>query len=271
MAYILYDGNFYSPEEHIFSPTQLDNLLFRDELKVIKSNILFWEDHLKLLSLCFQLFKIDKPTLLANNGKELKRQIERSLVKNKYYRSAKIRISFFKQQDSVSYLIQLSASPETDYVLHPEGFEICLFKQITKSDSPLSSLVIGSQNLWEIAFALQEDEKIIPVILNNEHCLLETPGANLFILNGQTIITPHPTTGAYINPAKRIIQQIAGKIRLNFKEVESIYEEDLINASEVFLADDIRGVQFVRAFGMTRYYKKQSMAISEEFNRLLIH
>ena len=270
-SFILYNGSFSRPEEKLFSLGELKQFLFGDELKMIKSNILFWDDHVKLLTLQFQLFHLKLPEFMHHNGKELKRQLERCLTKNKAFRSANIQLSFFHTEDHVNYLVDLVKEQEITYQLQPEGIFLSLYKNITKSDSPLSSLKIGSKTLWEIALYSNHEKKTIPVILSNSHCLLETPGSNLFLIHNNTISTPHPASGAYVNPAKRVIQQIAGQAGLNFQEEDKLQEEDLLTAEEVFLADDILGIQYVRAFGMKRYFKKKIMNLNELFNQALIH
>ena len=271
MPYFLYNGKFYSEDEAVFSPKTLKQLLFEDNLKVIKSQFLFWEEHQQLLQLHFKLFNLKAPSILDNEGKELKRQIERSLTKNKYFHSATVRISFFKGEGQIDYLIELSPSRESGYVLNSSGFALVPFNGITKSDSPLSTLASGSQKLWGMAAAHQDDPNTRPIILNNDLHILETPGSNIFLINDQTIRTPSPVSGAYINPAKRIIKKIAENFELKFWEDEAITLEQLDQANEVFLADDLNGVQFIRAFGTKRYFRKQATAIADEFNRLLIH
>lgn len=271
MAYFLYNGNFYPEDECVFSPKALKQFLFEDHLRVIKSRFLFWDEHLQLLQLHFKLFNLEAPSILDNEGKELKRQIERGLTKNKYFHSAIVRISFFKGEGQVDYLIQLFPSRESGYLLQASGFALVAFKGITKSGSPLSTLATGSQKLWEMAAAHQDDPDTKPILLDGDLHILETPGSNIFLLKDQTIRTPSPESGAYLNPAKRIIKKIAENFELKYWEDDTITLDDLEEADEVFLADDLNGVQFIRAFGPKRYFRKQATAIADEFNRLLIH
>jgi len=271
MAYFLYNGDFYRSNDCVFSPKHLHCLIFKEEIKVVNSNIIFWEEHLRLLKFHFKLFNLRIPMILDNDGKELIRQVERSLVKNKYFHSAKIRISFFKETNQISYLLELWPSSSAIYQMRPDGFSLELFKQITKSDSTLSSLSIGSEKLWEIAKAYHSSDETIPVILNDNQHVLETPGSNIFILKDQTIRTPHAASGAYINPARQTVKQITERFQMNYLEDRRITPDQLYDAEEIFLADDINGVQFVKGFGMKRYFRKRTTAIALEFNRLLIH
>ncbi|RKD85955.1 aminotransferase class IV [Mangrovibacterium diazotrophicum] len=271
MAYFLYNGNFHSADETIFSPIALKQFLFEDQLRVIKSRFLFWDEHLQLLQLHFKLFNLKVPAILENEGKELKRQIERSITKNKYFHSTLVRISFFKREKQIDYLIELVHKKESAYVFNPSGYALAPFTGITKSDSPLSTLASGSRKLWEMANAHQDDPDTKPILLDGNLQVLETPGSNIYLIKDQTVRTPSPLSGAYLNPAKRIIKKIAENFELKYWEDDAITLEDLEEADEVFLADDLNGVQFIRAFGPKRYFRKQATAIADEFNRLLIH
>ncbi|WP_372773568.1 aminotransferase class IV [Mangrovibacterium sp.] len=270
MSYILFNGTFHPPEGKLFSPQTLNELLFRDKLKMIKSKLLFWDEHLNLWQLHFQLFRIALPDFIANNGKELRRQIERCLVKNKCYKSAQIQLTFFNTGKTISYLIELEPEADSAYPFDADGYSVQLFHQIYKSDSPLSSLSTGSETLWEIARTAIPGRKEIPIIMDRNQNLLEVPGANLFLVRENQLLTPNRDEGTYINPAKRVVGQIAQKIQMDFDETNTIREDDLRQADEVFVADDIRGIRFIRAFGMKRYYKKTTSSIAEEFNRLLV-
>lgn len=269
--FVLLDGAFYPADTKLFPASQLPELLFRDCLIVLKSQIPFWEDHLRLWALHFQLFKIKTPDFLQLEAKELRRQIERQLVKNKYFKEVRIRLSFFRQAENVSYLIETFPLDESFMKPQGNGFELELFKQIHKSDSEISALQLGSESIWKIAVASVNTDEILPVIQNANHCILETPGANIFLIKGKYVFTPHPSTGCYINPAKRTVAQAAQKLNMNFEEPDELYEEDLMDADEVFVANDLMGIQLIRGFGMKRYFRKQGQVIADTFNRLLIH
>lgn len=269
--FILYNKNFHRNEDPFFTSSQLHNLLFCDQMRMLKSQLPFWDDHLKLWKLHFQLLRIKEPLFLTNDGKELKRQIERALVKNKCFKGATIRLSFFVRAEIPEYQIEISPEQESAYIQNPDGYQLELFQQIQKSDSQLSALQIGSEAIWKIAEANVSTKGNVPIIMNLNHCLLETPGANLFIIKNRQVYSPAPVSGCYINPAKRIISQVCEKSGLPFNELEELYEEDLMDADEVFIANDLLGIQHIRAFGMKRFYKSYCQRLAEEFNRLLIH
>lgn len=269
--FVLYNKNFFRIKETVFDSSHLHNLLFSDQLTMLKSKLPFWDDHVKLWKLHFQLFKIKEPDFLANEEKGLKRQIERALVKNKSFKSALIRISFFCSSESPDYLIEIFPQQESPYTFNLDGYHLELFRQIQKSDSQLSSLKIGSEAIWKIAKASMNGSGKLPLIINLNHCILETPEANVFLIKNRQVYTPAPTTGCYINAAKRKVNQVCEKLGIRFDEIDELYEEDLLEADEIFIANDLHGVQYIRAFEMKRFFRRYSQQIAEEFNRSLIH
>lgn len=270
MQYLYFNGKYHPADEAIISAEQLNHLFFQDRLKVIRNRIQFWPEHLELLRLHFQIFRIPIPEFLFHEGAELKKHIDRCLVKSKCFLGATVEISFFQQNDNSYYLIQIDPSKVADYSFDPNGIEVHLHKQLTKSDSAFSSLYLGSKQLWKLALAASPQDSV-PIILNHQHALVESPGSNLFILREGALFTPHPNCGAYINPAKRLIQQIAYEQGLKFFEIEKLTEEDLATAEEVFLADDLNGIRPVRAFKMKRFFKKQTTDIFKSFQKKLVH
>ncbi len=268
--YILIDGQFCKIEEKLFTPADLDNLLFKESLRSIRNQLMFWEDHRAILNFQFQLLNQPQPLILKDSGRELKRQIERVLVKNKLFKSSKISISFFKQGNAVSYTIHAEEIRQTRYELNELGIMLDTFTKIFKSASPLSTLRIGSDNYWKVVSSAKNSHLQEMLLLNDNQSLVEVPGKNIYLVTGSEIWTPSPVTGAYINPAKRIIQHISQKNGLVFLEKDDLTEADLRDADEVFLANDIDGIQWVKAFGLKRYFNKTVKMLNEEFNRELV-
>ena len=195
---------------------------------MVKSQLPFWDEHMKLWKLHFQLLKLSEPDFLINDDNGLKRQIERALVKNKCYKSAIIRLSFFFNTNSQDYLIEIFPEKESTYTLNQEGYHLELYRQIQKSDAQLSSLQIGSEPIWKIANAAMNENGNLPLIINQNHCILETPGSNIFLIKNRQVYTPSPTTGCYINAAKRVVNQVCEKLGLHFNEIDELYEEDFV-------------------------------------------
>ncbi|MCW0481150.1 aminotransferase class IV [Gaoshiqia sediminis] len=268
--FIQLDGRFFRQEEKIFTAHDFEYLLFSETLRAIRSQFMFWDEHLALIDLQFQLLNQPVPEVLTNGARELKRQLERTLVKNKLFKSARIDVCFFKKNSNTSFLIKTEEIPETGYAWNTDGITLGVFGKISKANSPLSALRLGSENYWQILRAASLTPSTELILQNAERSLLEVPGSNLFLINDNTVSTPAPETGVFISPARHAVRQICQKTGLNFQEESSLSPDDLLQADEVFLADDLQGIRWVKAFGMKRYFNKTVKIISDALNRELV-
>ncbi|MFV0377911.1 MAG: aminotransferase class IV [Mangrovibacterium sp.] len=267
--FVLYNGNFYNAGDRLFAAAQMRCILFRDALRMNQTRLMFWESHLRLLLLHFELFHLPLPYFLKNEAQELYRQIDRCLVKNKCYRSAIIHLAFFNEDVRVGYLIEIEPAEGFQYQVNPEGISLASYKHLYKGESPLSFLATGSEAIWQMAAsAVGKDE--IPLILSAHNNLLEVPHANLFLIHNNIVRTPNPATGAYVSPAKWLIEKLVPAAGLSYTEEDNLCEEQLHYADEAFIADDLCGIQYVRAFGPKRYFKKKVLELADLFNKALI-
>ena len=271
--FILIDGHFFKNDEKFLSLNRLENLLFVEKFRSIRDQIMFWDDHLHLINLQLHLLNQNTPAFLNDSAKDLKRQIKRTLVKNKLYKSAQIDIFFFEIEDQISYVLKTSGINETAYELNREGLNLAICDNVSKavsSLSSLSSLRMGSEIYWKLMKDPNKDKLTQLILLNTQQSVLETPGKNIYLVKGKTIATPSTESGAYINPAKRMIRLVSEKDGYQFLEVNLLPTDDLLHADEIFLADDIQGIQWVKAFKTKRYFNKASKKFIEELNAELI-
>lgn len=147
-AFVLYNGHFYNSGEKLMPAEHLRRILFRDAIRMNQTKLLFWESHLRLLRLHFELLNLPLPYFLKNEAQELYRQIDRCLVKNKTYRSAIVRLTFFNEDARIGYLIEIEPMEELQYTVHPEGISLASYRHLYKGESPLSFLTIGSEAIW---------------------------------------------------------------------------------------------------------------------------
>lgn len=267
MVFDLIDGQFIKQGEKAFGTELPEQLLFMESFRAIRNRLMFWDEHQALLSLQFQLLNRVLPEFLKNDARELKRQIERTLVKNKFFKSARIDLYLYSSNKGLSYLVRAKAIDSTAYELNQEGIIIEPFSRTFKAGSPLSSLRMGSEPYWKILKAFQASFGPEPVLQNEKGCLLEAPERNLYLIRGTTVHTVLPGSGLYINPARETIRKICTKADLSFKEDEFLDDDDLLRADEVFLAGDLHGIQWIKGFEMKRYLNKTTRKINELLNQ----
>lgn len=270
-SFLLIDGQFSQNSEQQFAISLFGGLIFEEHIRAVRNLMPFWDQHLDLIALKLKLFNQPIPQFLASRGKELKRQIERTLVKNKLFRSALIHIYFMQNENGISYLIKTDAIDAVDYQLNQTGLTVSLFDKIPKGISPLSSLDLGSAPLWKIVNAELKTSTFDELLLINEEAsIVEAPSKNIFALKENTLLTPAPQTGAYIDISQQKIQLISERLKIDLQFTDRLNEEILLRADELFLVNSIEGIRWIKAFRNKRYFNKGIKKIHQEWNRLLL-
>ena len=269
--YILIDGQFHFSTEKEIPVSLFDNLLFREKIRSVRNVIPFWKDHLQVIALKLKLFNQPVPTFLQNEGKELKRQIERTLVKNKLFQSAIIHLHLFLNENRHSYIIKTTPILSTSYTLNTSGLCIAIYEKITKGISPLSSLDLGSEPLWKLVRTDNQQNEFDELLLtNSENSILEAPAKNIYVIKGKHVFTPSPEIGTYIDYSQHTICQVSDKLNLKIQLMDHLNEEVLLQADEIFLASSTNGIEWVKSFKNKRYFNKTIKLIHAEFNHLLL-
>lgn len=270
-SFLLIDGQFSQESEKRFPISLFDKLIFEERIRAVRHQMPFWDQHLELINLKLKLFNQPIPPFLAYKGKELKRQIERTLVKNKLFRSALVHLYFIQNESGLSYLIKTDAIDAVEYQLNPTGLKVALFDKIAKGFSPLASLDLGSEPFWKIVNAELGKSMFDELLLvNEEAAILEAPSKNIYALKGNKILTPAPQTGAYIDISQQKIQLISERLKIDLQFTARLDEEMLLQADELFLANSIDGIAWVKAFKHKRYFNKTTKRIHQELNKLLL-
>jgi branched-chain amino acid aminotransferase len=271
MVYDLIDGQFVKQGDKIFGTEIPEYLLFTESIRAIRNQLMFWNEHIALINFQFQLLNKELPGFIKNDARELKRQIERTLVKNKLFKSARIDLFFSINNNTISYRIRTIAIDSTFYELNKEGIIIEVFKKIFKANSSLSSLRMGSDPYWKILKASQSSLNTEAILENGKGCLLEAPERNLYLIQEMNIHTiASGGSGVYIDPSRETIKKISEQAGFSFHEDEFLDEDDLRQADEVFLAGDLHGVQWVKGFGKKRYLNKAIRKINDLLNNELL-
>ena len=269
--FLIIDGHFQTSNTLHLSIHQSDKILLQERIRSIRNQLPFWENHMQRLKLQLQLHHQSLPPILQNNGKYLKRQIERLLVKNKYYKSAVIHLYLLEDQHSLSYMIDAHPIAATSYLLNGQGLKIAGYSKLTKGVSALSTLELGSTPYWKVIDSDPEKQTNDEfLLLNDQQSFLEAPRKNLYAITKNTIACPSPVSGAFIDVSQDTIQKISLQIGLKFRFVEKLSEVDLLKADEIFLANSIDGIEWVKAFKSKRYFNKTTQKINEVFNRDLL-
>ena len=267
-GYFIYNGKFIPAEESVISP---DNRSFRygdgffETMLCNKGNINFWEYHKdringSILKLHFEkanLFSIDNLPFLIN----------KLIHKNKIKAAARIRINFFRgdgglfdaTNNHINFIIQAWPIQPTFHIFKDNGLQVDVFPDGRKACDCFSA--IKSNNYLTYAMAAmwaKENKWNDAIVLNHHNRVADTTIANLFIVDKKgTIITPKLSEGCVNGILRRHIIENAGR---EIQEA-SITVEELLNASEVFLTNAIKGIMWVEHVGNQKYSNQVCKAI----------
>lgn len=264
--FVLYNKQFYRQDEAFLTPQMLVARLFDVEMKLANTKLLFWEEYQEIILSHLRLFQVpvDEPYRLMS---DVKRQIQRSYVKNKLYKGVVVHLTFF-MTSSLTYLIELKQASPEPFAPSNELIELMMNSKLYKSHSLLSSFPVGNSALWALAKQphLEEKHCQIPLIVDHQQHLLEVPRANLFLITKDKIAqTPHISLGICVNPARRLVIDLLLQQGYEVEESKELSVADLLRASELFLANDLQGIRSVAAFKQVRYYRTEGKQLAQAF------
>jgi len=141
------------------------------------------------------------------------------------------------------------AMPEVDLVIYTaplpayrEPVRLALREHGRHAASPLAGVKTISwlTNVWSVAEAQKEgfDEVIL---LNERGEVAECTAANVYMVKGDTILTPPLSSGCLEGVTRGVLFEIAGEAGVSVKE-QVLRPEDLYGADEVFISSTNRNV-----------------------------
>lgn len=269
--YILVDGSFVLTEDYRITLTESESFHFTEKFRAIRTAFPFFPETLELIRLKLKIFNQFYPEFTERDGAGLKRQLERTLTKNKHFMGAclTLKLWFFNQE--VHYSLQSEKLENTEFALNEKGLYVDILAGIRKPVSNLSNLSIGSEIYWEIATKNVVDSAADALLIfNPSDQLVEAPFSNIYIIKGESVKSPGAQQGAYIDVTKPLMLEIAKKLKLKFIDTEVISVKSIKDADEIFIVNSVDGIRWVAGFENKRYFNNTTRKISELFNQLTI-
>lgn len=267
--YILVNGSFVPANEYRLTIQEAEGFLFSEKFRAVRTAFPFFRETLEMIKLKLLLFNQSYPDFTNHDGSGLKRQLERSLTKNKLFMGAVLTLTFRRAEGKMYYSIQSKKLEDTDYILNEKGWYIAIFDKIQKPASSLSNLSVGSEIYWNIAKShlnnLMTDQVLL---INPDDQILEVPGANLYTIKGKTVKSCGSRQGAYMDISRQLMLDIFKQARLEYRE-ESLTEQDIRDAEEIMLVNAIDGIRWVVGFEEKRYFNNTIRRITDLFNHSL--
>jgi branched-chain amino acid aminotransferase len=189
------------------------------------------------------------------------------LNKNRFYRSGIIACQIFITQTETNIIISSFAFPEFDFPISKQGL-IINFSEFEKyRGNPLNQFGFSNATNWKFADARNMNTAFYNSIFVNERGhVCDCISANIFMIKGKTLYTPHAETGCFTDSIRTHIIKAAPQANLKVTESDSIKKEDVFQMNEIFLASEENGIQWVLGIGSKRFVHRYSVKIHEHLN-----
>lgn len=230
-----------------------------ETLKIANNKISFWEDHYFRLMASMRILRMEIP---MNFSMELLESEILKTIEALNSSSEAYRVKFFVNRreggkytpktNDIVYFIQVEILDTSFYTIEDSAYEVELFKDYYVYSNLLSTLKTTSKiiNVLGSIFAKENNYQNC-LLLNENKQIIEALNGNVFLVKGNSIITPPLKDGCLRGIIRKQIIQIISKSKEYTLEEKSISPFDLQKADELFLTNVITGIQPI-----TKYRKK---------------
>jgi len=268
--YILVNGSFVPTEEYQISLAESEALHFSEKFRAIRSSLPFFSETLEVIKHKLLLYNQSFPEFAENDGSALKRQLERTLTKNKHFLGAILTLTFRFSGQKIYYTIQSKKVDQIGYELNEKGLYVEIFEPIKKSTSSFSNLSLGSAIFWNIAKShLKESTADELLLVNTSKHIIEAPESNIYLIKGKTVRGASPEQGAYQDVTKSLMLDIFRRLNFEYTDRKGITNSDLHESEELLIVNSIKGIQWIIGFEDKRYFNNTLRKISDLFNQLI--
>jgi len=248
-----------------------------ETIRVVKGEILFWEDHYFRLMSSMRILRMKIPMNFTLEF--LEKEIFTTIKSNGLTQDVSLRVKLTVYRDSeglytpnsneVGYFIQVKRLDNSRLSLNSisdSPYIIELFKDHYVNAGLLSNLKSTNRIINTLAgiFAKENDFHNL-LLLNHDKKIIEAINGNVFVVKGNTITTP-PLSDGCINGVfrKQLINTIKKKTSFTVEE-KSISPFELQKSDEIFITNAILGIQSVSKYRKKSFVQKVAKALIVHF------
>ena len=245
-----------------------------ETIKVQNGAILFWEDHYLRLMASMRIMRMEIP--MNYTMEYFRDQILKTIQNNNLQdQASRIKIIVHREEGGlytpkhrgVIFLIYAEALSTTQKD-EGERYEVGLFKDHYVAPDLLSTLKSNNKliNVLGSIFA-EENGYDNCLLLNTDKMVIEALHANLFMVNGKTIITP-PLADGCLNGVMRlqILKILKKEVDYTIQEI-SISPFQLQKADELFLTNTISGIVSISNYKKKEYSTETASYLQEKLKQ----
>lgn len=230
-----------------------------ETLKIVNNRILFFEDHYFRLMASMRIVRMDIP--MSFTMEYLEEQILSLVTAKGIQDSARVRLTVFRNEggfytptnNTVSFVVVAKALENKRYEHYSDRFEVDLYKDFVVSKQLLSTLKTCNKLIQVTASIFAKENQLDSCLLiNDEKNVVEATNGNLFMLMGNTVMTPPISEGCLNGIMRKQLISIIKKLPQIMLVEAPISPFDLQKADELFITNVIIGIQPI-----TKYRKKE--------------
>ncbi len=234
-----------------------------ETVKIVKGKILFLEDHYFRLMASMRILRMEIPMNFTMEYFE--EQLLSVVENNGFSDAARARITVYRNDggyylpttNEISFLIHTSPLENQYYVFENKECEVDLYKDFYISKQLMSTLKTTNKVIHVVA-SIYAKENVLDncIVLNDAKNVVEVLQGNLFMLQGNKLVTPPISEGCINGVMRKQVIALAKKIE-GLEVVEEVISPfDLQKAEELFFTNVIKGIQSI-----TKYRKKEFSAV----------
>lgn len=256
---IIYNGKLAGAGTAIIS-AENRGLRFGDgcfeTMKVSKGKIVLRDLHFGRLLSSLEILGFEVP---HNFAATVENETAMLLKKNEHDKQARVRLMIFSgdgglyeiEEKKINYIIETTETDESSF--NEEGWTVDIYKEARKQCDHFSHL--KSNNFLPYLMAAgwaKKHELDDAILLNSNDRIADSTIANVFIVKDGLIKTPVLSEGCIAGVMRKHLVNSCRKEGIPVEET-MISTEDLLQASEVFLTNAIRGIRWVKQVGEHNY------------------
>jgi len=247
-----------------------------ETVKIVNSKIIFLEDHYFRLMSSMRIVRMEIPMNFTMEF--IEEQIIALAKVNNLEDSSRARITVYRndggyylpQNNSVSYLIQVEKLENTTYSIIEKEYVVDLYTDFYVAKQLLSSIKTTNK-LLNITASIYASENGLDncLLLNDSKNVVEALQGNLFMLKGNTLVTPPVSEGCLNGVMRKQILSLARNIE-NLEVLEAVISPfDLQKADELFITNVIKGIQPISKYRKKEFTTDFSKKMLEKLNEMV--
>lgn len=247
-----------------------------ETVRIVNSKILFLEDHYFRLMSSMRVIRMEIP--MNFTMEYLEEQILSLATAKNLTAAARARITVYRNDgghylpktNKVSFLVNVEALESTQYAVNQGEYVVDLYTDFYVTRHLLSSIKTTNKiiNITASIFA-EENGLDNCLLLNDTKNVVEALQGNIFMVKGNTLITPPVSEGCLNGVMRKQILALARKME-NLEVMEAVISPfDLQKSDELFVTNVIKGIQPITKYRKKEFATKVSQQLLQNLNDLV--